>query len=318
MKLVVVIPAFNEEKTIATVIKAIPRDALDEVRVLVIDDGSTDATASQAEKAGADKVVSFDRNRGLAAAFKEGLEVALDMGADIIVSIDADGQYDSREIPNLIRPIAQGGADLVLGSRFKGSIEDMSTGKRIGNILATKATGLASGLSVSDAQTGFRASSREAALRLNILSGYTYVQETIIQAASKGLRIVEIPCTFRRREGRSRLISNIFDYAKKAGLSILRTYTGYRPLRTFLAIGATVFLIGLMIGFRVLVHYLMTGMVTPYLPSAVLTAILLIIGFQIMILGLVADMIGNNRKIMEEILYRLKKQADAHRDSSEK
>lgn len=307
LKLAVVIPAFNEEKTVAAVIKAIPRDALDEVKVLVIDDGSTDATVSQAEKAGADRVVSFGRNRGLAAAFRKGLEVALAMGADIIVNIDADGQYDAKEIPNLIKPIVKGEADLVLGSRFKGWIEEMPVGKRIGNILATKATSLASGSSISDSQTGFRAFSREAALRLNVLSYYTYVQETIIQAAHKGLRIVEIPCSFRRREGTSRLISSIFNYAWKAGLAVLRTYRDYKPLRVFLFIGGLLSLSGLIVGFRVLIHYLLTGMVTPYLPSAILTAVLLIVGFQIVVLGLVADMIGANRKLMEEILYILKK-----------
>jgi len=304
---VVVIPAFNEDKSIANVIEAIPKGALDKVQVLVIDDGSTDATVSQAEKAGADKVVSFDRNRGLAAAFRKGLETALDMGADIIVNIDADGQYEAREIPKLIEPIAEGRADIVLGSRFKGWIEEMPTGKRIGNILATKATSLASGMSISDSQTGFRAFSRGAALRLNVLSDYTYTQETIIQAAHKGLRIVEVPCTFRKREGRSRLISGIFDYAWRAGLAVLRTYRDYRPLRTFLFIGGLLSILGLVVGFRVLIHYLLTGMVTPYLPSAILTAVLLIVGFQIVVLGLVADMVGADRKLMEEILYRLKK-----------
>jgi len=318
LKLVVSIPGYNEEKTVGKVIRDIPRDVADSVEILVIDDGSTDRTAEEARNAGADKVVSFDQNRGLAVAFRKGLEVALDTGADIIVSIDADGQYDPKEIPNLIRPIVLGEADLVLGSRFKGSIEEMSFGKRLGNIVATKATSLASGLSISDSQTGFRALSREAALRLNVLSDYTYVQETIIQAAHKGLRLVEVPCSFRRREGSSRLISSIFDYARRAGLSVLRTYTSYRPLRTFLSIGGTVFVIGLVIGSRVLIHYLTTGLVSPYLPSAVLTAVLLIIGFQIMVLGLVADMIGTNRRIIEEILYTLKKQRDPDRRTSEK
>ena len=303
----VVIPAFNEEKTIATVIGAIPRDALDEVQVLVIDDGSADGTVSQAKRAGADRVISFDRNRGLAVAFRKGLEEALSMGADIVVNIDADGQYESKEIPSLIRPIVEGYADLVLGSRFKGWIEDMPVGKRIGNLLATKATSVASGLAISDSQTGFRAFSREAALKLNILSDYTYVQETIIQAARKGLRIVEVPCIFRKREGRSRLISSIFDYAWRAGLTVLRTYRDYKPLRAFLFIGGLLFSLGVIIGLRVLIHFFVTGTVTPYLPSAVLTAVLLIVGFQVIVLGLIADMIGGNRRLMEEILYKLRK-----------
>lgn len=302
------IPAFNEESTIGNLIRSIPRDVLDEVKILVINDGSTDNTIIEAEKAGADKLISFKENMGLAIAFEKGLDTALQMGADIIVNIDADGQYDPKEIPKLVKPIEDGQADIVLGSRFKGSIEYMPKSKKIGNILATKVTRYLSGIPISDAQTGFRAFSKYAALRLNVLSGYTYVQETIIQAAHKGLTIVEVPCTFSRRtEGKSRLITNIFGYARKSGITILRTYTNYKPLKTFFAIGGILSIIGIVIGLRVLIHFLMTGRVTPYLPSAILTAILLIVGFQIIILGLLADMIGVERKFMEKILYYMKK-----------
>ena len=308
LKLVVMIPAFNEESTIGNLIRSIPRDVLDEVKILVINDGSTDNTIIEAEKAGADKLISFKENMGLAIAFEKGLDTALQMGADIIVNIDADGQYDPKEIPKLVKPIEDGQADIVLGSRFKGSIEYMPKSKKIGNILATKVTRYLSGIPISDAQTGFRAFSKYAALRLNVLSGYTYVQETIIQAAHKGLTIVEVPCTFSRRtEGKSRLITNIFGYARKSGITILRTYTNYKPLKTFFAIGGILSIIGIVIGLRVLIHFLMTGRVTPYLPSAILTAILLIVGFQIIILGLLADMIGVERKFMEKILYYMKK-----------
>ncbi|MCK5403403.1 glycosyltransferase, partial [Candidatus Bathyarchaeota archaeon] len=240
-------------------------------------------------------------------AFNVGLNVALQMNSDIIVNIDADGQYDGAEIIKLITPILNSEADIVLGSRFKGWIEYMPLQKKFGNSLATKVTNLLSGLKISDAQTGFRAFSKEAALRINVMSNYTYVQETIIQAMDKRLKIVEVPVHFRRRKGKSRLIPNIFSYSKRAGLTILKTYRDYKPLRTFLLIGGFVMLIGLVFGLRVLIHYLNTGLVTPYLPSAILTAIFLIVGFQIVILALIADMIGNNRKVQEEILYLLKK-----------
>jgi len=163
--LTIVIPAYNEEKTIGKVIKSIPRKLLDFTKVIVINDGSTDDTVKEARKSGADKIISFNNNSGLAKAFKVGLETALKMGADIIVNIDADRQYLSEEIPNLIKPILDGQADIVLGSRFKGQIEYMPKRKRIGNFIATKVTGFLTGIPISDAQTGFRALSKEAALR---------------------------------------------------------------------------------------------------------------------------------------------------------
>jgi glycosyltransferase involved in cell wall biosynthesis len=313
LKLVVTIPAFNEEKTIAKVIKSVPKSELNDCKIIVIDDGSKDKTAKEAKLAGADLVYRFKENRGLAHAFKKGIDLALISGADLIVNIDGDGQYDSEEIPLLIQPIVEGEADIVLGSRFEGWIEQMPWRKRIGNIFATKVTSTLAGIKISDAQTGFRALSRDAASRLNIMSDYTYTQEMIIQAANKGLRIVEVPCNFsKRKEGESRLMTGIFGYARRAGLTIMRTYRDYKPLRTFLFIGGSMFFIGLLIGLRVLLHFFATGTVTPYLPSAVLTGVLLIIGFQIMVLGLIADMIGTNRRIMEEIVYRSKKKRVEH------
>ena len=310
MKLIITIPAYNEEETIAGVIREIPRDIapVDAVEILVIDDGSTDTTVSEAEKAGADKIISFKQNRGLAQAFRTGLEIALGRNADIIVNIDADGQYNSKEIPKLIEPILNDRADIVLGDRQIDELDHMPMGKKLGNNLATWVTRKVTGLPIKDAQTGFRAFSKEAALRINILSDYTYVQETIIQAVNKGLNIVEVSIQFRRRKGgESRLISNIFSYARKAGATILITYINYKPLRTFLIIGTLIFLSGFAVGLRVLIHYLRTGFVSPYIPSAIFTAVLTIIGFLVIILGLIADIIGTNRKIMEEILYELRK-----------
>lgn len=309
MKLVVMIPAHNEEKTIENVIKEVPREikGIDEVEVLVINDGSTDKTVEVAKEAGADKIVGFKRNKGLAPAFRAGLENALAMGADIIVNTDADFQYNQAQIPDLIKPVLDGEADIVLGSRFKGCIEYMPLQKRIGNKLATWVTRITSGYPVSDAQTGFRAFSRDAALRLNVMSDYTYVQETILQAVNNRLVIKEIPVDFRKRDGKSRLISSVFGYARRAASIILMTYRDHKPLKVFSIIGGAVIFIGILIGFKVLVHYLKTGMVTPYLPSAVLTAVLLIVGFQTITFGLVADMIKNNRKIGDEVLYRMKK-----------
>jgi glycosyltransferase involved in cell wall biosynthesis len=309
MKVVVSIPAYNEEETVGAVVRSVPKDIADEVLVVVVDDGSVDDTSEEARKAGA-KVIKFKGNRGLACAFRRGVEEGINLNADVIVNIDADGQYVGGEIRKLIEPIRKGEADVVLGSRFAGSIEHMPLSKRVGNIVATRITGFLSGIKVTDAQTGFRAFSREAALRLNVLSDYTYTQETIIQAAHSGLTVKEVPVTFRKRKGESRLISNIFSYALRSGSTILKTYLNHRPMRTFTFIGGAVFAAGLAVGSRVLVHYLRTGFVTPYIPSAILTAVLLIIGFQVIILGLIADMVGANRKLLDELLYRSRKKAE--------
>jgi glycosyltransferase involved in cell wall biosynthesis len=308
MKLVVMIPAYNEEETIGSVIKEIPRDCYEKVELLVIDDGSVDNTVKEAERAGADKIISFKRNKGLAPAFRAGLETALEMDADIIVNTDADGQYNGKEIPKLIKPIIEGKADFVLGSRFRGSIEYMPIHKKVTNRIATFATRQVSRLPISDAQTGFRAFTSDAAFHLNVMSNYTYVQETLMQAANYGLVIAEIPIEFRKRKGgESRLISNIFGYASRAGGTMVRTYRDYQPLKTFSYLGLFFIVFGLILGFRVFIHYLNTGMVGPYLPSAVLTVLLLIVGIQTIVLGLLADMLRTHRRIQDEILYRLKK-----------
>jgi glycosyltransferase involved in cell wall biosynthesis len=307
----VTIPAYNEEATIGEVIREVPRKIEDNsTKIVVVDDGSTDSTAQAAIAAGADLVLRHKSRLGLAKTFAEGLVAALKMEADIIVNIDADGQYDAGQTPDLIKPILHDEADIVLGSRFKGWIEHMSFGKRIGNTLATKIASFLAGVHFSDAQTGFRAMSRDAAMRLNIMGDYTYVQETLIQAGHKGLRIAEVPVNFRKRiTGESRLVLNLPHYASRAGLTMLRTYRDFRPLRTFLAIGGVLFLAGLLLGLRVIVHYLETGMVTPYIPSAILTGVLVVLGFQAVFLGLIADMLKSNRVLLEEILYMLRSES---------
>jgi glycosyltransferase involved in cell wall biosynthesis len=309
MKLAVVIPAYNEEKTISRVIREIPRRmaGIDEVEIIVIDDGSVDSTVSKALKAGADRVVKHKMNLGLATSFRDGLDTALGDGADIVVNTDADLQYNQKEIPKLIKPILDKEADFVLGYRDVWNLEHMPLSKKIGNTLATSLTSFLVGFEVRDAQSGFRAFSREAALQLNVFSDYTYVQETIMQLVFKSNKVVQVPCEFRAREGTSRLINNIWSYAKRAGLTILRTYVYYRPLRTFLSVGLVLILLGLIAGSRVAVHFLTTGLVSPYIPSAILSAVLLIVGFQVVMMGLIADSINANRKISERILYLLKK-----------
>ncbi|HIH09247.1 MAG TPA: glycosyltransferase family 2 protein [Candidatus Diapherotrites archaeon] len=304
MKLVVTIPAFNEEKTIGEVIRGIPAKipGVGSIEVLVVDDGSTDSTAQRAEKAGA-RVLVNKANCGLAFTFSRGMNGALEMGADIIVNTDADNQYDQSQIPVLVRPILEGKSDVVLGSRFLGKIEEMPLGKRLGNMAVSWLMRLLTGLPLTDTQTGFRAFSREAALHINVLSDYTYTQETVLEAAEKKLSVTEVPVDFRKRADGSRLISNIFVYAKRVGFTLIETYINYRPLKVFFASGSLLLLAGAAFGLRVLVHYARTGSVSPYLPSAVLSALLLIFGFQVMVAGITAELIKRNRKISEERLY---------------
>ncbi len=307
MLLVVTIPALNEQKTIGKVIGEIPKkiNGIDKIEILVIDDGSTDNTVSAAKAAGA-KVIRNTETKGLAYSFKRGMDKALEMKADIIVNTDADFQYNQKQIPALIKPILDAKADIVLGSRFKGKIEYMPLQKRVGNKIASFVVSLLSGKKISDAQTGFRAFSREAALRMNIISDYTYTQETILQAVDKKLVIKEMPIDFRKREGKSRLISSIFTYAAKVGATILIYYLYYRPLHIFGGIGLFLILLGLITGLRVFLHFIQTGLVSPYIPTAILTALLLIVGLQIIVIGLLAEMIKHNRRIAEEKLYLLK------------
>ena len=309
MELIVIIPAFNEERTITNVIQEIPKiiSGITDIKVLVIDDGSTDNTAINAIEAGADKILHHKQNIGLAKAFCDGLNCALEMGADIIVNTDADFQYNGTEIPKLIAPIIQGRADIVLGDRQIDNLDHMPLGNLWGNKFATQVIRWTTRLPINDAQTGFRAFSRDAALRMNLTGDYTYTQETIIQAANKHLKIEQIPVEFRKRQGKSRLISNIFRYASSAGVTIFRSFGAYHPFVIFSAIGFGCILLGLIFGFRVITHFLITGMVTPYIPSALLTTVLVIVGSLAILFGLLADMIRTQRMLAEEILYRLKK-----------
>lgn len=302
------IPAYNEEATIGKLISNIPRDidGISNVEVLLVEDGSTDKTIEVASKSGADKILHRIKRGGLSKAFNTGLEVALEMDADIIVNIDADNQYNPKEIPKLIQPILMDEADIVLGNRQINNLNHMPGAKKIGNKIATFVTNKVSGLNISDAQTGFRAFSRRAALILNIISDYTYTQEMIIQAAYKNLEISEVPVEFRERDGDSRLISSLFNYAKKSGLTILMTYLNYKPLKSSLFLGLSILLLGFLFGLKVLTNFLVTGSVTPYFPSAILTAILVIVGFQVIIMGLYANMVKSNRELIERILYKIK------------
>lgn len=309
MKLVVIIPAYNEEKSVGGIIQEIPRSikGVSEVKVFVMNDGSNDDTAQRSKDAGADVVFSHPANRGLGPTFKYGLEQALRHGADIIVNIDADGQYNPQEIPKLIGSILSQRAGMVIGDRQIRKLQHLKIGNKYGNILGSFVIRFLTGCPVSDASSGFRALSRETALRLNIYFDHTYTHQTIVEAVYKNIHIEQVPVEFRAREhGQSRLIKNIFTHIRSSLFIIVRTILVYKPLKTFLIAGSLIFALGFILGLRFLYFYLfISGQ--GKVQSLVLAAILVLFGTVTIVLGFIADLIAVNRKVQDEILYQLKR-----------
>ncbi len=308
MRLVVQIPCYNERETIGTVVAEIPRaiPGIDEVLVLVVDDGSTDQTAAVALAAGADYVARHGSNRGLAAAFRTGLDAALRLGADVIVNTDGDNQYAGADIPRLVEPIVRRRADLVVGDRAPGSAAHFSRSKRLLQILGSAVVRRLARVEVPDAASGFRALSREAALRLNVVTSYSYTLETLIQAGAQRFGVTSVPITARPTPRRSRLARSTFDYVQRSLVTIVRAYAMYQPLRVFLAVSCLLFVPGLL-GVGRFVWFYLHGAGEGHVQSLVLSSVLLIIGFQVGLIGLVADLIAANRRLMEESLYRLRR-----------
>jgi glycosyltransferase involved in cell wall biosynthesis len=291
MQIIVTIPAYNEQDTLQKLIKEVQaamKGARHSYKVLVVDDGSKDSTASVAKKAGA-IVYSHPRNFGLAETFRSEIAKALELKADIIVHLDADGQYLPKEIPKLIKEI-ENGYDLVLGSRFDGKIENMPLIKKLGNIAFSRVISNITGMRISDAQTGFRAFTREVAKEITIISDHTYTQEQIIKAARQKFRIKEVPVYFAKRNDKSRLISNPFGYALKAWINIIRIYRDYKPLKFFGLIGTFVFAFGFGLGIYLTYIQLFAEGINRHLPLTMLDILILSIGLQIIIFGFVADM----------------------------
>lgn len=305
MKLIVQIPALNEEETIADAILAIPRQiaGVDAVEVLVIDDGSTDRTVEVASKVGADHILSMPSNVGLARAFSAGVEECLALGADIIVNTDADNQYCADDIPALIGPIIDRQAQIVVGARPIAEIESFSPIKKLLQRLGSWVVRLASGSTIPDAPSGFRAYARDAAARLCVINTYTYTLETIIQAGRKRIPMISIPVRVNSVTRPSRLFKGIREYVMRSTATILRVFVIYAPMRFFFSIAAIVASPAIFAILRFLVNY-MAGQGSGNIQSLVLAAALLAMATIFLAVGVLADLIAANRVLLEDIRAR--------------
>lgn len=308
MKLIIQIPCLNEEASLPTTLAALPRTlpGIDRIEWLIVDDGSTDRTVEVAREHGVDHIVRFGTNQGLARAFMAGLEGAIRAGADIIVNTDADNQYDAADIPKLIEPILAGRAEMVIGARPIDEITHFSPFKKLLQKIGSWVVRKASGTTIPDSPSGFRAFSRNAALQLNVFSRYTYTLETIIQAGMKGIPITWVPIRTNADLRPSRLVKGIADYVRRSVFTILRIFLLYRPLRSFFWVGTVFITPGFFLLVRWLVFYLQ-GSTRVRAPSLILAAILILIGFQTWSLGFVADLLAANRRLLEENQLRLRR-----------
>ncbi len=308
MKLIIQIPCFNEEETLPITLNEIPKSfrGIDEVEVLIIDDGSEDKTVEVAQREGVDHIVRLTTNNGLAGSFTAGLDAALRLGADIIVNTDGDNQYCGEDIQKLIDPIISGEADMVIGDRNTKDIPHFSFVKKRLQVLGSWVVRQLSGTRIPDATSGFRAFSREAALRLNVISKYSYTLETVIQAGKKNIALTHVPIRTNKMLRPSRLFTSMYSYIKRSSATILRIYALYEPLKVFLVIGSVIFGTGMVISLRFLYYYIV-NQGAGHIQSLILAAVLMIVGFQIVMIGLLSDIIAANRRLIEDVLHRIKR-----------
>ena len=317
MKLIIQIPCFNEAQTLPATVAALPRKiaGIDEIEYLIVDDGSSDGTPEVARSCGVHHVVCLSHHLGLAAGFVAGLEESVRLGADLIVNTDADNQYNSEDIPRLLEPILAGRAELVVGDRGVKELSEFSPIKRALQGLGSWVISLAAGVHTPDATSGFRAFTRETALRTLVLTRYSYTLETLIQAGAQRTAIEYVSIKTNPSTRPSRLMRSIPHYITKSSGTILRAYTMYWPMRVFTILGSILILAGTGPGIRFL-YLKIIGNGIGHVQSLILSAILITIGFQVLLMGIAADLIGCNRKILEELLYRMRRMEISNPEST--
>jgi len=306
-KLIIQIPCFNEEHTLPATLADLPRSVagFHVVETLVIDDGSGDKTSEVARTAGADYLLRFPIHLGLAKAFSAGLDAALKLGADVIVNTDADGQYRGGDVPRLVQPIVRGEAEMVIGDRAPARLAHFGPFKRLLQGVGSWVVQQLSGTAVPDATSGFRAFSRRAALRLNVLTKFTYTHETIIQAGKKHIAIARIPIEVNPDTRPSRLFGSISVYLRRSVPTLFRIYSLYEPFKIFWTLGGAMMAVGMALGVRFVFDWLVEGG-AGHIQSLILAAVLLIVGVQTAMFGMIADLIGGNRSLLEDTLFRVR------------
>jgi glycosyltransferase involved in cell wall biosynthesis len=308
MKLIIQIPCLNEAATLPQTLADLPTTVpgVASVERLVIDDGSTDGTSEVARRLGVQHIVRFRRQKGLAAAFMAGIDASLRAGADIIVNTDADNQYAGRDIARLVAPLLAGQADIVIGDRNIRDLQHMSFLKKVLQRIGSWVVRQVSSTKVPDTTSGFRAYTREAALRMTIVSDFSYTLESIIHAGKRRMAIAHVEIGTNPRTRPSRLFDSVWSYLKRSAATIVRIYTMYEPLKVFTYIGSVLFLVGFAVSLRFLYYYFFD-----YEPgkiqSLILSSVLMIVGFQIILIGLLADAMSGMRKLMEDALYRIRR-----------
>ena len=308
MKLIIQIPCFNEAETLEIALNDLPKhiDGIDTIEYLIINDGSKDDTVEVAKKWGVHYIVNFKKNRGLAKGFMAGIQECLRHGADIIVNTDADNQYCGADVETIVRPILAGKADIVIGERPIDKTEHFSPLKKKLQHFGSWVVRKASNSDIPDAPSGFRAYSREAALRLNVVNEYTYTLETIVQAGQEKIPMESVPIRTNAELRPSRLFNSMFGYIKKSMLTIVRAFMMYKPLRFFTLMGLFPIFVGILLGGRFLMFYIQ-GSGNGHIQSLILASTLILAGIQIIVIGCLADVISANRKLLEDIQYHVRK-----------
>ncbi len=310
MKLIIQIPCLNEETTLPLVFENMPKKikGIDVIETMIIDDGSTDKTVEVAKSLGVNHIVSHAKNMGLARSFADGVDAALKLGADIIVNTDGDNQYPQEKIPELVAPIVNGEAEIVVADRQTDKIAHFSKGKKFFQKFGSRVVNMAAGTDIPDAASGFRAYSRTAAKRINIMTDFSYCMETIIHAGRKRIPITSIPVTTNRKTRESRLFKNPFEHVRKSGVAIVRAYMMHEPFKIFITLGAFFALLGVAPFIRYALLLIFDGAaIGNHIQSLILGAVLIIVAFLMIVLGVVADLIKINRKFLEDALERLKR-----------